>query len=88
MTAKTTLEAYIHINAEWNDSRITRITQIPTHVMDRLKLLELGQTSKLLPIKNEFPAQMNFENRALTWFEIEQIEDITLNYNKEIECSM
>ena len=86
MSTNTTLENRIHRESEW--SNIVRIIQVPTYVMDKLKILELKDSDSLYPKKNNFPAQRNFENRTLTWFEIEQIEDITLNYNKEIKCSM
>tara|TARA_Y100000310_G_scaffold307837_1_gene350324 strand:- start:40 stop:279 length:240 start_codon:yes stop_codon:yes gene_type:complete len=78
MPTKTTLETQIHINAEWNNSRIIRTIQVPTYVMDRIKVQELESAAGFLPRKNDYPAQENFDHRALTWFEIEQIEDITL----------
>jgi len=75
MAIRTTLEDYIHILAEWENSRIVRTTQVPTYVMDKLRVSELASERSH---KNQYPAQENFEHRALTWFEIEQMEDITL----------
>ena len=77
MRSRNALESQIHINAEWHNSRIVRTIQVPTYVMDRLRVLEL-QSEGSRPRKNQYPAQENFEHRALTWFEIEQMEDITL----------
>ena len=75
MPRKTTLEDHIHIQSEWHNSRIIRTTQVPTYVMDKLRVSELASERSH---KNQYPAQENFEHRALTWFEIEQMEDITL----------
>ena len=71
MTIKTALEDQIHSGIP----DYSRVFQISTYVINTLRYLELkGNDSK----RNNFPAQKNFENRALTWFEIEHIEDIPL----------